>query len=104
MSGTSRFPIGEWARQRKEKRQVLVEANTCIQELEGKITELKRKARTGNYVVKMCLINLWFCHYKLIIRLFSSRRFFDVQKCKILRLQVYNSFSESTVKLLGLNM
>lgn len=43
MSGTSRFPIGEWARQRKEKQQVLVEANKSIQELEGKITELKRK-------------------------------------------------------------
>ena len=40
---SSRYPIGEWARQRKEKRQVLVEANKSIQELEGKINELKRK-------------------------------------------------------------
>lgn len=104
MSGTSRFPIGEWARQRKEKRQVLIEANKSIQELEGKITELKRKARTVNYVLKMCLIDLWFCYYKLMLRLFLSRRLSDVEKCKILRLQVCNSFSESTVQLLDLKM
>jgi len=42
---TSRFPIGEWAQQRKEKRQVLVQGNRSIEELEGNVTELKRKAR-----------------------------------------------------------
>lgn len=30
MSGTSRFPIGEWARQRKEKRQVLIEVYSRV--------------------------------------------------------------------------
>ena len=43
MSVTQRFPIGKWARQRKREWQVLVEVNKSIQELEGKITELKRK-------------------------------------------------------------
>lgn len=66
MLGTSRFPIGEWARQRKEKRQVLVEANKSIQDLEGRITELKRKVRN----VK--IIELWFFEYLLSLRYFSS--------------------------------
>ena len=80
MSGTSRFPIGEWARQRKEKRQVLVEANKSIQDLEGKITELKRKVRN---VVK--IIDLWFSDYLLILRLFSSKETFrfKMQNIKI---------------------
>lgn len=67
MLGTSRFPIGEWARQRKEKRQVLVEANKSIQDLEGRITELNRKVRN---VVK--IIELWFFEYLLSLRYFSS--------------------------------
>ena len=77
MSGTSRFPIGEWARQRKEKRQVLVEANKSIQDLEGKITELKRKVRN---VVK--IINIWFFDYLLILKYFSSKETFRFKVAK----------------------
>ena len=78
MSGTSRFPIGEWARQRKEKRQVLVEANKSIQDLEGKITELKRKVRN---VVK--IIDFWFSDYLLILKYFHRRRLFDLKSQNI---------------------
>ena len=77
MSGTSRFPIGEWARQRKEKRQVLVEANKSIQDLEGKITELKRKVRN---VVK--IIDIWFFDYLLILKYFSSKETFRFKVAK----------------------
>ena len=77
MSGTSRFPIGEWARQRKEKRQVLVEANKSIQDLEGKITELKRKVRN---VVK--IIDIWFSDYLLILKYFSSKETFRFKVAK----------------------
>ena len=77
MSGTSRFPIGEWARQRKEKRQVLVEANKSIQDLEGKITELKRKVRN---VVK--IIDIWFSDYLLILKYFSLKETFRFKVAK----------------------
>ena len=77
MSGTSRFPIGEWARQRKEKRQVLVEANKSIQDLEGKITELERKVRN---VVK--IIDIWFSDYLLILKYFSSKETFRFKVAK----------------------
>ena len=77
MSGTSRFPIGEWADQRKEKRQVLFEANKSIQDLEGKITELKRKVRS---VVK--IIEFWFSDYLLILKYFSSKETFRFKIAK----------------------
>ena len=41
----SRFPTGEWARERKKKRAILVQANRSIEELEGNISELKRKVK-----------------------------------------------------------
>ena len=71
------FSIGEWARQRKEKRQVLVEANKCIQDLEGKITELKRKVRN---VVK--IIDFWFSDYLLILKYFSLKDTFRFKVAK----------------------
>ena len=37
------FPIGEWARKRKEKRDVLVESNRCIMELNKECEELQEK-------------------------------------------------------------
>ena len=77
MSGTSRFPNGEWADQRKEKRQVLFEANKSIQDLEGKITELKRKVRS---VVK--IIEFWFSDYLLILKYFSWKETFRFKIAK----------------------
>ena len=71
------FSIGEWVRQRKEKRQVLVEANKSIQDLEGKITELKRKVRS---VVK--IIEFWFSDYLLILKYFSSKETFRFKVAK----------------------
>lgn len=62
MLEASRFPIGDWAWRRKGKRQVLVEANKSIQELERKITEVKRKVSLGLCnVIK--IIDLGFCDY-----------------------------------------
>ena len=54
-----RFPIGEWAREIKDKRNILLQANESIQNmqheidvaknsyenLKGKVNELKRKVR-----------------------------------------------------------
>lgn len=37
------FPIREWARKRKEKRDVLVESNRCIMELNEECEELQEK-------------------------------------------------------------
>lgn len=37
------FPIREWARKRKEKRDVLVESNRCIMELNKDCEELQEK-------------------------------------------------------------
>lgn len=37
------FPIGEWARKRIEKRDVLVESNRCIMELNKECEELQEK-------------------------------------------------------------
>ena len=69
---SSRYPIGVWARQRKEKRQVLVEANKSIQELEEKFTELNTKV---SYVINT-LNDFWFCDYLLILRFFLSKEYF----------------------------
>ena len=72
MSGTSRFPIGEWARQRKEKRQVLVEANESIQDLEGKRAEEK----------ELKIIDFWLSDYLLILKYFSSKETFRFKVAK----------------------
>lgn len=37
------FPIREWARKRKEKRDVLIESNRCIMELNKECEELQEK-------------------------------------------------------------
>ena len=68
-TSSERFPIGEWARERKKKRGILVEANRCIQELnkktettsseikelEGRIHSLQRKV-----TYKMNFISCFF--------------------------------------------
>ena len=58
-----RFPIGEWARKRKEKQGVLVESNRCImalnkqcEELHEKMDNLKKKVKFQGANYQLILI------------------------------------------------